>query len=71
MNILEKKTLIRKVFNVKNYVSARDIFLALCILYPKLSIQFKSSSEIGQLIVQMKDIKFIRNGRTSPKLYFI
>ena len=71
MNVLEKKALIRRVINVKNYCSARDIFLTLCILFPKESEQFKSSSEIGQLIIQMVDIKFVRNGKTSPKLYFI
>ena len=71
MNVLEKKALIRKAINFKNYVSAREIFLVLCILYPVQSECFKGASEIGQLLIQMQDIRYIKNGKTTSKLYFI
>jgi len=68
MNVIEKKALILKILNCKNYITSRDIFLTMCILFPNESEEFKSPMEIAQLILQIHEIK---NTLTNPKLYFI
>ena len=72
MNTLEKKKLILQIVkNSEQLMTARDIFLVLCISYPKKSEFFKSPMEIAKLIESIKEIKFRRIHPTSPKIYYI
>jgi len=69
MKIRAQKDILRKIIGIKQYVTARDIFLASIILYPEAD--FKSPAQIAQILEQMNDIKFVRSHATSPKLYKI